>query len=78
MQTVGRSQMTNIAATDINSVLRQLAFGPDLVVPLVREVPPAILKRRIDPRRIALRALHGIGPTNSTRVLSPVAFSILP
>ncbi len=41
--------MTNIAATDIDNVLRQLAFGPDLVVPLVREVPPAILKRRPAP-----------------------------
>ena len=46
---VVRSQMTNIAATDIDNVLRQLAFGPDLVVPLVREVPPAILKRRPAP-----------------------------
>ncbi len=39
----------DIAATDIDSVVRQLSFGPDLVVPLVREVPPVILKRRPAP-----------------------------
>ena len=30
----------------IETVLEQLARGPDLVIPLVREVPAAILKRR--------------------------------
>ncbi len=39
----------NVTTTDIDNVLRQLAFGPELVVPLVREVPPAILKRRPAP-----------------------------
>ena len=34
---------------DIEAVLRQLTQGPDLVVPLVREVPSAILKRRPAP-----------------------------
>jgi hypothetical protein len=41
--------MPHIAPTDIDNVLRQLAMGPDLVVPLVREVPSAILKRRPAP-----------------------------
>ena len=41
--------MTPIGPTDIDPVLRQLAFGPDLVVPLVGEVPAAILKRRPGP-----------------------------
>ncbi len=39
----------NIASTNIDNVLHQLALGPDLVVPLVQEVPRAILKRRPSP-----------------------------
>jgi hypothetical protein len=39
----------NVSATDVDIVLRQLVLGPDVVVPLVREVPPAILKRRPAP-----------------------------
>ncbi|REJ91645.1 MAG: DinB family protein [Planctomycetota bacterium] len=33
----------------IDNILQQLDFGPKLVVPLVREVPAAILKRRPAP-----------------------------
>jgi hypothetical protein len=39
----------SISANDVDNVLRQLLLGPDLIVPLVREVPPAILKRRPAP-----------------------------
>ena len=36
---------------DPSAVLEALTRAPDIVVPLVREVPPAILKRRPAPRR---------------------------
>ena len=41
--------MTRIDSTEIDSVVCQLTFGPELVVPLVREIPPANLKRRPAP-----------------------------
>jgi hypothetical protein len=36
---------------DVPAVLDAIRRAPDIVVPLVREVPPAILKRRPAPRR---------------------------
>ncbi len=36
-------------AVEIDAVLQQLVLGPDLVIPLVREVPEAILRRRPAP-----------------------------
>ena len=38
--------MNRIDAGEVENVLRKLAFGPELVVPLVRGMPEAILKRR--------------------------------
>jgi hypothetical protein len=36
---------------NVSTVLEAIRRAPDIVVPLVREVPPAILKRRPAPRR---------------------------
>jgi hypothetical protein len=36
---------------DVPAVLDAIRRAPDIIVPLVREVPPAILKRRPAPRR---------------------------
>lgn len=36
---------------DVSAIIDALRRAPDIVVPLVREVPPAILKRRPAPRR---------------------------
>ena len=43
--------MTHRDMETVRAVIDALRRAPDIVVPLVREVPPSILKRRPEPRR---------------------------